>query len=98
VWSVDSVSVLVWTLTAAVEVVEPGHVVAAHLLGVAEVHVGVGDGDHGGLVVLGEGISAGGHGALEGTTHTQKHTETHTHMVTNSRAQVKPLVLTCGTA
>jgi hypothetical protein len=45
-------------LTALVEVVDPDDVVLAHLLGLAEGHVGVGDGDHGGLVVLGEGVPA----------------------------------------
>lgn len=67
---------LMWTLTAAVERVEPGDVVAAHLLGVAEGHVGVGDGDHGGLVVLREGVPARGHGALRGNRSTNKHTHT----------------------
>lgn len=44
-----------WTLTALVECVEPGDVSATHLLSSAKGHVGVRDGDHGGLVVLGEG-------------------------------------------
>lgn len=45
-----------WTLTAFVKCVEPGDVTAAHLLSIAERHVGIRDGDHGGLVVLGEGV------------------------------------------
>ena len=48
-------------LTALVEVVDPDDVVLAHLLGLAEGHVGVGDGDHGGLVVLGEGVPGSMH-------------------------------------
>lgn len=43
-------------LTALVECVEPGNVIAAHLLSVAKGNIGIGDGEHGGLIVLGEGI------------------------------------------
>lgn len=50
-----------WTLTALVETVEPGDVVLANLFGFTDVHVGVRDGDHGGLVVLGESVSGPGH-------------------------------------
>ena len=86
--------VLRWTLTALVEVVEPGDVIATHLLSIAKGHVGVRDGDHGGLVVLGEGVPTKGHRAV-------RHTHGWTHMYTQytlSRAEVKPGVLTCGTA
>lgn len=57
-------NMLMWTLTALVECVEPGDVIAAHLLSVAKGHVGVRDGDHGGLIVLGEGIPTTGHRAV----------------------------------
>lgn len=86
-----------WTLTAAVERVEPGDVVAAHLLGVAEGHVGVGDGDHGGLVVLREGVPARGHGAFRGNR-SACCAHTHTCVKTQSSAEVEPFGLTCGTA
>jgi len=43
-------------LTALVELVDPHDVIVAHLSGPAKGHVAVGDGDHGGPVVLGEGI------------------------------------------
>lgn len=43
-------------LTALVQPVEPVNVVPAHLRGLAKGHVGVGDGHHGGTVVLGEGV------------------------------------------
>lgn len=62
-------NVLVWTLTAFVECVEPGDVVAAHLLSVAKGHIGIRNGDHGGLVVLREGVPTTGHGAVR-VTHT----------------------------
>lgn len=43
-------------LTAAIQPVQPVDVVLAHLSGLAERHVAVGDGLHGGAVVLGEGV------------------------------------------
>lgn len=47
----------VWVLlTALVEPVQPVDVVLAHLGGLAEGHVAVGNGQHGGTVVLGEGV------------------------------------------
>lgn len=45
-------------LTALVEPVQPVDVVLAHLGGLAEGHVAVGDGQHSGTVVLGEGVPA----------------------------------------
>lgn len=53
-----------WTLTALVEFLEPGDVIAAHFLSVAKGHVGIRDRDHGGLVVLGEGSPATRHRAV----------------------------------
>lgn len=44
-------------LTALVEPVQPVDVIAAHLGGLAQSHVAVGNGHHGGAVVLGEGVS-----------------------------------------
>lgn len=43
-------------LTALVEPVEPVDVILAHLGGLSKGHVAVGNGHHGGLVVLGEGV------------------------------------------
>lgn len=43
-------------LTALVESVQPGDVILAHLCGLAEGHIAVWDGLHGGEVVLGEGV------------------------------------------
>ena len=72
-------NVLMLTLTALVESVEPGFVIATHLLGIAKGHVGVGDGDHGGLVVLGEGVPARAHGAvrLEHSTSWETYCQCH---------------------
>ncbi|KAG7221785.1 hypothetical protein INR49_028859, partial [Caranx melampygus] len=46
-------------LTALVQPVQPVNVIPAHLGGLAKGHVRVGDGHHGGTVVLGEGIPGG---------------------------------------
>lgn len=56
-----------WPLTALVEGVEPGDVILTHLLSIAEGNIGVGDGDHGGLAVLGEGVSTVGRTGLDRT-------------------------------
>lgn len=66
-------NVLRWTLTALVECVEPSDVISAHLPSVTKADVGVRDRDHGGLVVLGEGVPTAVHTAVRlnhSTTHT----------------------------
>lgn len=61
-------------LTAAVELVEPLNVFTAHLLSVSKGDVGIGDGDHGGLVVLGESVPKAEHRPVRSMhpQHTQK--------------------------
>lgn len=44
------------TLTAIVQTVQPVDVILAHLGGLAKGHIAVGNGHHGGEVVLGEGV------------------------------------------
>lgn len=82
---------LMLTLTALVQRVEPGNVIATHLLSIAKGHVRVRDGEHGGLVVLGEGVPTAGSPAVR-----LKHCTSCTH--NSHRPEVKLLVLTCGTA
>lgn len=72
-------NMLMWTLTAAVERVKPGDVVATHLLSVTKGHVVVRDGEHGGLVVLGEGVPARGHTAVRLNHSTSCTHNTHTY-------------------
>lgn len=47
---------LLSVLTTLVQAVQSVNVILAHLGGLAEGHVAVGDGQHGRLVVLGEGV------------------------------------------
>lgn len=54
--SLSSIQLRLRILTALVQPVQPLNVILAHLGGLAERHIGVGNGLHSGTVVLGEGI------------------------------------------
>lgn len=80
---------LLWSLTALVQCVEPSNVIPTHFLSITKGNIGIGDRDHGGLAILGESSSTIAITGLNATIRFQ----TCTHIVKCESDTFLPVVL-----